>query len=201
MAENNGVLSSFSERLKCIRKSLGISQEELAYRAGLHRTYIGMLERAERNLTLNNLIKISKALDVETCLLIHNICTNSHSFFEKNFCVNKKAKDINCTFFNNGNGYCENACINNNLAFRILVEECGDIIYVLDKRGIIVFENSSVSTILGYNPSERIGNRFADYIHKDELSKFNKKLNSFLKKVKQKESIELRLKHNNGSWV
>jgi transcriptional regulator with XRE-family HTH domain len=42
---------------------LGLSQEELASRAGLHRTYIGMIERAEKNVTLRNIEKLAKALD------------------------------------------------------------------------------------------------------------------------------------------
>ena len=41
---------------------LGISQEELASRADVHRTYIGMIERAEKNITLENIEKICKAL-------------------------------------------------------------------------------------------------------------------------------------------
>ncbi len=43
---------------------MGISQEELALRAGVHRTYIGMIERAEKNITLTNVEKIAKALGV-----------------------------------------------------------------------------------------------------------------------------------------
>ncbi len=49
---------------------LGISQEELGERAGLHRTYIGMIERAEKNITLLNIHKIAAALKVRTGSLI-----------------------------------------------------------------------------------------------------------------------------------
>ena len=44
------------------RERKGLSQEELAYRAGVHRTYVGMIERAEKNITLANIEKICKAL-------------------------------------------------------------------------------------------------------------------------------------------
>jgi transcriptional regulator with XRE-family HTH domain len=54
----------FGERVRLLRKRMGISQEELAYKANLHRTYIGMIERAEKNITLLNIEKIAVALKV-----------------------------------------------------------------------------------------------------------------------------------------
>ena len=47
-----------------------LSQEELAVKAGVHRTYIGMIERAEKNITLLNIEKISKALGVSISKLL-----------------------------------------------------------------------------------------------------------------------------------
>ncbi len=52
------------------RSKLGISQEELATRSGLHRTYIGGIERAERNISLSTLEMIAKGLDVEPSELL-----------------------------------------------------------------------------------------------------------------------------------
>ena len=56
------VLIKFGQRVREERLILGLSQEQLASEAGLHRTYIGMIERAEKNLTLVNIDKIAKAL-------------------------------------------------------------------------------------------------------------------------------------------
>jgi transcriptional regulator with XRE-family HTH domain len=58
------ILKAFGDRVRQLRKQLDISQEELAHRADLHRTYIGMIERAEKNITLRNIEKIAIALEV-----------------------------------------------------------------------------------------------------------------------------------------
>ncbi len=59
------VLIKFGKKVREERDRLGLSQEELASRAGVHRTYIGMIERAEKNITLQNIEKIAKALDLK----------------------------------------------------------------------------------------------------------------------------------------
>ena len=56
------VLIKFGEKVREKRTALNLSQEELAERAGVHRTYVGMIERAEKNITLENIEKICKAL-------------------------------------------------------------------------------------------------------------------------------------------
>ncbi len=56
------VLIKFGEKVREERLKQGLSQEDLASRAGVHRTYIGMIERAEKNITLENIEKIAKAL-------------------------------------------------------------------------------------------------------------------------------------------
>lgn len=55
-------LIQFGNRVREERLKLSLSQEELAAKAGVHRTYIGMIERAEKNITLENIEKIAKAL-------------------------------------------------------------------------------------------------------------------------------------------
>jgi transcriptional regulator with XRE-family HTH domain len=57
--------SIFSQRLRQIRQSQGLSQEELADLAGLHRTYVGSVERCERNISIDNMERLAKALNVD----------------------------------------------------------------------------------------------------------------------------------------
>lgn len=64
------ILIEFGEKVRELRKEMGISQEELSYKADLHRTYIGMIERAEKNITLVNIEKIAKALEIEVSELL-----------------------------------------------------------------------------------------------------------------------------------
>ena len=70
MKTKKNILINFGEKVREIRKEKGLSQEELAYKADLHRTYIGMIERAEKNITFLNIEKIANALEVNIKELI-----------------------------------------------------------------------------------------------------------------------------------
>lgn len=61
--ESRKILQKFGNRVRELRKERNLSQEELSYKADLHRTYIGMIERAEKNITLANIEKIANALE------------------------------------------------------------------------------------------------------------------------------------------
>lgn len=52
------------KRLRELRKTAGLSQEELGFKAGIHRTYIGAIERGEQNVSVDNIHKLAKALTV-----------------------------------------------------------------------------------------------------------------------------------------
>jgi len=56
------ILIKFGKKVREIRVRQNLSQEKLATKAGVHRTYIGMIERAEKNITLENIEKVAKAL-------------------------------------------------------------------------------------------------------------------------------------------
>lgn len=59
----------FGKSLKEIRKKVGLSQEELGFRAGIHRTYIGAIERGEQNVSVDNIHKLARALKVHVSKL------------------------------------------------------------------------------------------------------------------------------------
>ena len=62
MAINKTILIQFGKKVREERMKKGISQERLGELAKVHRTYIGMIERAEKNITLTNMEKIARAL-------------------------------------------------------------------------------------------------------------------------------------------
>ncbi len=61
------------ETMKSFRQQASLSQEQLADLASLHRTYIGSVERGERNISLENIVQIARALDVKPSDLLKNI--------------------------------------------------------------------------------------------------------------------------------
>ena len=62
--EKEPILLRFGKNVQKIRKNRHLTQEQLAELADVHRTYIGMIERAEKNITLCNIERIAKGLNV-----------------------------------------------------------------------------------------------------------------------------------------
>lgn len=67
------ILSKFGNKIQILRKTKNLSQEEFAHLCGLHRTYIGMIERGEKNITLKNIEKLSRALDINISDLLKDL--------------------------------------------------------------------------------------------------------------------------------
>jgi len=61
---NNFLLKEFGDRIRYLRTQENLSQEQLSYKTGFHRTYIGMIERAERNISLTNMAIFAKAFNL-----------------------------------------------------------------------------------------------------------------------------------------
>ncbi|HEY4503969.1 MAG TPA: helix-turn-helix transcriptional regulator [Candidatus Paceibacterota bacterium] len=70
MKDKYYTLLKFGRRIRTERLKLNISQERLGELAGVHRTYIGMIERGEKNITLLNMEKFASALNLELRQLI-----------------------------------------------------------------------------------------------------------------------------------
>ena len=71
-------LAQFGAHLRDLRRQRGLSQERLAELAGLHRTYLGGIERGERNVSLINLVAIAKALDLSLSAMFEGVREGDH---------------------------------------------------------------------------------------------------------------------------
>ena len=67
------ILEEFGERVRQLRKKRGWSQEDFAHECGLDRTYVGGIERGERNVALRNIQRIAKTLDMTISQLMRGV--------------------------------------------------------------------------------------------------------------------------------
>lgn len=67
--DKQDVFKKFGKRIKAVRLKVGLSQEEAASKSGLDRSYFGAIERGEHNVSLWNICKISRGLDVPIATL------------------------------------------------------------------------------------------------------------------------------------
>lgn len=63
----------FARRLRQVRQQQALSQEALADRSGLHRTYVGAVERGERNISIDNMERLAQALQVPLTDLLQDL--------------------------------------------------------------------------------------------------------------------------------
>ncbi|MDY2586105.1 helix-turn-helix domain-containing protein [Winogradskyella aquimaris] len=79
---NQFILKEFGNRIRFLRNQKNLSQEELSFITGFHRTYIGMIERGERNISLTNILVFAKAFEMDVSKLL--------DFQEQNSKINYK---------------------------------------------------------------------------------------------------------------
>jgi len=75
MSDNKATLKArkiFARKLKELRVEKGLSQEELADMSGLHRTYVGSVERGERNISIDNMERLADALNIQIMDLLND---------------------------------------------------------------------------------------------------------------------------------
>lgn len=73
MARDKDPIRIFGDRIRQRRCHLGLSQEQLAEKSGFHRTYIGTIERGERNPALRNIVRLAEALSVDVGTLTQGL--------------------------------------------------------------------------------------------------------------------------------
>lgn len=80
---NDNILAIFGSAIRKIRTDKGMSQEQLAFKAGLHRTYIGSIERGEKNISLINIEKLASGLDCSISYIISKMEGNNEKYTGK----------------------------------------------------------------------------------------------------------------------
>lgn len=70
--DDRAALAALGRSVRLLREKRGLSQEALGHEIDLHRTYVGGIERGERNPTFTVLRRIARGLDVEPGALLHN---------------------------------------------------------------------------------------------------------------------------------
>ncbi len=73
MATDRDILAQFGRRVRELRTARGFSQEAFADHCGLDRTYIGGIERGKRNVSLRNIARIAKALEITLAELMKGL--------------------------------------------------------------------------------------------------------------------------------
>ena len=78
---NESLIKEFGLRIRQLRLEKNVSQEKLSFLTGFHRTYIGMIERGERNISLTNMAVFAKVFEISVSELLDFKTINpKHSF-------------------------------------------------------------------------------------------------------------------------
>lgn len=88
-----------------------------------------------------------------------------------------------------------------NEVFKEIIRNSSDLILILDSKLNLVYTNSSLKRILGYNSKDVIGSNLLSFIHPEDISKIQNRFNTGLDKPGIKEPIEARARHKDGHWI
>ena len=80
---NEGLIKEFGLKIKKLRSEKKLSQEELSFATGFHRTYIGMIERGERNISLTNMAVFAKVFEINVSELLNFSSINPNHSYSK----------------------------------------------------------------------------------------------------------------------
>lgn len=80
---NKDLVKEFGSRIRQLRSKKNISQEKLSFLTGFHRTYIGMIERGERNISLTNMAVFAKVFEMNVSELLDFTSINPKHSYKK----------------------------------------------------------------------------------------------------------------------
>jgi transcriptional regulator with XRE-family HTH domain len=80
---NEGLIKEFGLRIRQLRAEKKLSQEKLSFATGFHRTYIGMIERGERNISLTNIAVFAKVFEINVSELLDFSSINPKHSYKK----------------------------------------------------------------------------------------------------------------------
>lgn len=84
--------------------------------------------------------------------------------------------------------------------FRALIENCNDVIVVIDAAAVIKYESRGIERVLGYSPAERTGRSGLELVHPDDAAKVRTAYQRILRGESQHIAVEFRMRHRDGSW-
>lgn len=84
--------------------------------------------------------------------------------------------------------------------FRALIENCNDVIVVVDAAAVIKYESRGIERVLGYSPAERTGRSGLELVHPDDAAKVRAAYQRIVRGESQHIAVEFRMRHRDGSW-
>jgi PAS domain S-box-containing protein len=84
--------------------------------------------------------------------------------------------------------------------YRAIIDNSQDLVCIIDEKAAIRFESPSVLAMLGYQPDERLGRDFFDFLHPDDTHETGRRLDIAVRSPESEGEGEFRMRHKDGSW-